>query len=104
MKPYRLYFCLLVLGCMAVAGRGLSQSASGPVPVRSDNDPATRKGFDYFYNLEYDKAVREFEATQKAHPDDPFAVNHVLAGVIFGELYRIGARDTEAYAADSFLT
>ena len=104
MKPYRLYFCLLVLGCIAVASRGLSQSAPVPVPMRSDNDPATRKGFDYFYNLEYDKAVREFEATQQAHPDDPFAVNHVLAGVIFKELYRIGALDTEAYAADSFLT
>src|SRR5450756_253857 len=104
MKPYRLYFCFLVLGCIAVASRGLSQSAPVPVPMRSDNDPATRKGFDYFYNLEYDKAVREFEATQQAHPDDPFAANHVLAGVIFKELYRIGALDTEAYAADSFLT
>ena len=51
MKPYRLYFCFLVMGCIAVASRGLSQSASPPVPVRSDNDPATRKGFDYFYNL-----------------------------------------------------
>ena len=88
MKPYRLYFCFLVLGCIAVASRGLSQSGPAPVPTRSDNDPATRKGFDYFYNLEYDKSVREFEATQQAHPDDPFAVNHVLAGVIFKELYR----------------
>jgi tetratricopeptide (TPR) repeat protein len=104
MKPYRLYFCFLVLGCIAVASRGLSQSGPAPVPTRSDNDPATRKGFDYFYNLEYDKAIREFEATQQAHPDDPFAVNHVLAGLIFRELYRIGALDTEAYAADSFLT
>src|ERR1022692_4546767 len=104
MKPYRLHFCFLVLCCIAVAGRGLSQSAPAPVPTRSDNDPATRKGFDYFYSLEYDKAVREFEATQQAHPDDTFAVNHVLAGVIFKELYRIGALDPGAYAADSFLT
>jgi len=74
------------------------------VPTRSDNDPATRKGFDHFYNLEYDKAIREFEAAQQAHPDEPFAVNHLLAAVIFKELYRIGALDTEAYAGDSFLT
>ena len=104
MKPYRLYFWFLVLGCITVAGSSLSQAAAAPVPTRSDNDPATRKGFDYFYNLEYDKSVREFEASQQAHPDDPFAVNHVLSGVIFRELYRIGALDTEAYAADSFLT
>jgi len=73
-------------------------------PTRPDNDAATRKGFDYFYNLEYDKSIREFENALQAHPDDPFAVNHLLAGVIFKDLYRLGALDTEAYAADSFLT
>lgn len=104
MKPYRLYFWFLTLCCIAVASCGLSQAASAPVPTRSDNDAATRKGFDYFYNLEYDKSIHEFEAAQQAHPDDPFAVNHILASVIFKELYRIGALDTEAYAADSFLT
>ncbi len=104
MKPYRLYFCCLVLGCFALVSSGLSQTAQNPAPTRSDNDPATRKGFDYFYNLEYDKALREFEVTQQTHPGDPFAVNHVLSAVIFRELYRIGALDTEAYAADSFLT
>ena len=76
---------------------------SAPAPTRADNDAATRNGFDHFYNLEYDKAVREFEAAQQAHPDDPFAVNHTLEGVIFKELYRTGALDTEAYAGDSFL-
>ena len=104
MKPYRLYFCFLALCCIAVPSNGVSQAAAAPVPTRSDNDAATRKGFDYFYNLEYDKALREFEATQQVHPDDPFAVNHILSTVIFKELYRIGALDTEAYAADSFLT
>ena len=104
MKPYRLYFCFLALCCIAAPSNGVSQAAAAPVPTRSDNDAATRKGFDYFYNLEYDKALREFEATQQVHPDDPFAVNHILSTVIFKELYRIGALDTEAYAADSFLT
>jgi tetratricopeptide (TPR) repeat protein len=73
------------------------------VPTRSANDASTRKGFDYFYNLEYDKSIREFEMALQAHPDDPFAVNHLLSGVIFKELYRIGALDTEAYASDNFL-
>ena len=104
MKPYRLYFWFLTLCCIVLASSGLSQAAAAPVPTRSDNDAATRKGFDYFYNLEYDKSLREFEATQQIHPDDPFAVNHILSSVIFKELYRIGALDTEAYAADSFLT
>jgi tetratricopeptide (TPR) repeat protein len=99
--------CFLGLGCIWAA-IGLLCSATTannfPVPTRSENDAATRKGFDYFYNLEYDKAIREFEAAQQAHPDDPFAVNHTLAAVTFKELLRTGALDTEAYAADSFLT
>src|SRR5215469_4591624 len=73
------------------------------VPNRSTNDPATRKGFEDFYNLEYDKSIKEFETVVQAHPDDPFAVNHVLSAVIFKELYRIGALDTEAYATDNFI-
>lgn len=74
------------------------------MPTRVDNDANTRKGFDHFYSLDYDKAIHDFEAAQQAHPDDPFAVNHTLAAVTFKELYRIGALDTEAYAADNFLT
>jgi tetratricopeptide (TPR) repeat protein len=74
------------------------------VPTRSTNDANTRKGFDNFYNFDYDKSIREFEAALQAHPDDPFAVNHLLSAVIFKELYRIGALDTEAYATDNFLT
>ncbi|HUI83971.1 MAG TPA: hypothetical protein VL240_07100 [Candidatus Binatia bacterium] len=108
MKPYqRLLFCLC-LGWGLLSGPvscdATAQTAAPPVPTRVENDANTRKGFDHFYNLEYDKAIHEFEAAQQAHPDDPFAVNHTLAGVIFKELYRIGALDTEAYAADSFLT
>jgi len=108
MKPYQR---LLFLGCLTwgfflggLLCHASADSASAWVPVRVDNDANTRKGFDHFYNLEYDKAIHEFEAVQAAHPDDPFAVNHTLAAVIFKELYRIGALDTEAYAADNFLT
>jgi tetratricopeptide (TPR) repeat protein len=74
------------------------------VPTRYENDAITRKGFDEFNNLEYEKAIKEFEAAVKAHPNDPFAINHLLAGVVFQELYRIGALDTETYASDTFVT
>jgi tetratricopeptide (TPR) repeat protein len=110
MTPYaRAVFVLSLAGilfaCGAWAGGGvaLPAIASTSVPTRSDNDAATRKGFDHFYNLEYDKAIHEFESAANAHPDDAFAVNHVLAAVIFKELYRLGALDTEAYAGDTFL-
>lgn len=105
MKPYQrlLLWCLfgsLFLGALLCH----AADSSAWIPTRADNDANTRKGFDHFYNLEYDKAIHELEAAQQAHPDDPFAVNHLLSAVIFKELYRIGALDTEAYAADNFLT
>jgi tetratricopeptide (TPR) repeat protein len=79
-------------------------TVSVPVPTRYATDANTRRGFDYFNNLDYDKANKEFEAALKAHPDDPYAINHVLAGIIFQELYRIGALDTETYASESFIS
>ncbi len=106
MKPYRRLLLYLWLCWGAIAPLSCNVAAeepAAPIPTRADNDPTTRKGFDHFYSLEYDKAIHEFEGARQAHPDDPFAVNHLLAGVIFKELYRIGALDTEAYAADSFL-
>ena len=107
MKPYQrllfLLFLALTLLATSVIPSTAADVASAPVPTRADNDANTRKGFDDFYNLDYEKSLREFEAAQQAHPDDPFAVNHTLAAVIFRELYRIGALDTESYAADGFL-
>ena len=88
---------VFVVSTLAVADN------SAWAPMRSTNDPATRKGFEDFYNLEYDKSIKEFETVMQAHPDDPFVVNHVLSAVIFKELYKIGALDSEAYATESFL-
>ncbi len=67
------------------------------------DDPDTRAGFEHFYNLEYDQAIHCFEEAVKSHPDDAFALNHLLSGVMFRELYRIGALDTELYAKNGFL-
>jgi tetratricopeptide (TPR) repeat protein len=67
------------------------------------DDAHTRAGFDYFCNLEYAKAIHEFEVALQEHPTDAFAVNHLLSGVMFKELYRIGALDSELYAKEGFL-
>ncbi len=108
MKPCPRLLCFLWLCSLLVFSGALcsatADSSGAPVPTRVDNDANTRKGFDHFYNLEYDKAIHEFELAQQAHPGDAYAINHLLAGVIFKELYRIGALDTESFAADNFLT
>ena len=60
---------LLLMAGSTLATSGVEESTW--VPTRSANDANTRKGFDNFYNLDYDKSIREFEAALQAHPDDP---------------------------------
>jgi len=101
-KPSRLGLAVFLL-VWWLAPTAFGADKATWVPTRSTTDATTRKGFEDFYNLEYDKSIREFETVVQAHPDDPFAVNHLLSAVIFKELFRIGALDTEAYASDNFL-
>ncbi|MBZ5629425.1 MAG: hypothetical protein LAO06_11235 [Acidobacteriia bacterium] len=115
MRPYRrahtahsncgttLYVVLVLLVTSVAAAAGSAPAGISNLKFRP-NDANTRSGFEHLYNLEYDQAVKEFELALKAHPDDPFATNHLLSGVLFRELYRIGALDTELYSKNSFLT
>ena len=71
--------------------------------VHFNNNPIAKRAFDDFYNQDYDRAIRGFETLAREHPDDPFATNYLLSAVLFKELYRIGALETESYANDSFM-
>lgn len=105
MKPYRSAIPRNLLAILLIAlwlNPLTAQDKPGP-PTRANTDATTRKGFDFFYSLDYDRSIHEFETALKAHPDDPFAVNHLLTAVMFKELYRIGALDSELYSGDSFL-
>ena len=66
-------------------------------------DPLNTAAFDHFYNMDYAHAISEFEQVLQKHPDDPFAVNHLLTAVLFQELYRMGSLNTGDYANDSFI-
>ena len=81
---------------------GASSLPAGP--YRADQDPQVKVALDDFYNLDYDKAISQFERIRKAHSDDPFAIVHVLQAVVFRELYRLNLLDTTLYAHDGFLT
>ena len=82
-------------------------TGKGAVPADNlsfrPNDPLNRTAFDHFYNLDYDPAVQEFDQVLQRHPQDPFAINHFLAAVLFRELYRMGSLNTGEYANDSFI-
>ena len=109
MRPHRFpfagrHFLAGLLVCSVVAATvaplsGQPGSPSGP-PAQ---DALTRSGFEHYYDLDYDGAVSDFERALKAHPDDSFAVNHLLSAVFYRELYRLGALDTGLYSSNSFL-
>ena len=65
-------------------------------------DTLTRDGFEHFYNMQYEVAIQDFELALQAHPDDPFAVNHLLQAIFTRELYREGALNAELYLGDRF--
>jgi hypothetical protein len=68
-------------------------------PIDSLNSSA----FEHFYNLDYDRSIQAFQKVLDRHPDDPFAVNHLLTAVLYREMYRMGLLDPGDYADDSFL-
>ncbi len=67
------------------------------------HDPQTDAAFDHFYNMEYDRALQEFEKIVEKRPNDPFALNHLLTAVLMRDLYETGSMNTGDYANDSFI-
>ncbi len=84
-----------------------------PAPGQTPADPATPHGaprdlnatvaFDYFYNMEYDRATHEFEKILERHPNDSAAVNHLLTVILMRNLYDTGGMNTGDYTNDSFI-
>ena len=108
MKPdqYRrvLWLSLLffLLSAPIVTALGQVQSVPGNshgVPRDAQTDAA----FDHFYNMEYDRAIPEFEKIVEKRPNDPFAVNHLLTAVLMRNLYETGGMNTGDYTNDSFI-
>jgi tetratricopeptide (TPR) repeat protein len=61
--------------------------------------PAQQKlidqGFEHFYNLEYDEAVASFEKAIAENPDSPDLHNHLAQTLVFREMFRNGALESE---------
>lgn len=104
MTPYRLprflslgnlSFALLFVTALGV---NLSRGAE-----RANFDALTHSGWEHFYSLEYDLALKDFEKALEERPDDAAAVNHVLDAVLYRELYKFNALDTRLYAKQGFI-
>ena len=100
---YSGFLLVLVVTAWVRSVHGQNSDAKPTWHVTAHNDSLTLSGFDHRYQLDYDSSVRDFEAAVEAHPEDPFAVNHLLATIFFRELYRNGALDTGLYSNNSFL-
>lgn len=80
-----------------------SNAASSSTSGSSIREPQVAAAFDRFYNMDYDRAVQEFQKILDRHPDDAAAVNHLLSTVLLRELYRMGAMNSGEYANNSFI-
>jgi len=98
----RLRPALIVFVALTIVRACLAADSATSVPFRPP-DPLNQTAFEHYYNLEYDAAIQDFERILARHPNDPFAVNHLLSAIQVRELYRMGAMNTGEYANDSFI-
>jgi tetratricopeptide (TPR) repeat protein len=67
------------------------------------HNAVTDAAYNHLYNMEYERAISEFEKNLDQHPNDPFAVNHLLSAILMRDLYETGGMNTGDYSNDSFI-
>ena len=64
------------------------------VPLAAE-DALVSRGFDHFYNLEYDQAIADFSSVTQQHPDDLGAWNHLAEAILYRAMCRSGALESQ---------
>lgn len=63
-----------------------------------------KSGYDHFYNLEYERCIADFEKAIAQNPNDPELHNHLAQAIVFQEMFRDGALESELVSGtNSFL-
>src|SRR3984957_15830964 len=63
-----------------------------------------QEGNEAFYNLDYDQSIASYEKALNASPDDPIRHNHLAHALLYRELFRNGALESELVSGNnSFL-
>lgn len=101
-RPALTAITLLVLAPLVLANFCLAADPAVSTPLRP-SDPLNQAAFEHYYNLDQDAAIQDFEKILAHHPNDPFAVNHLLSAIQMRELYRMGAMNTGDYSNDNFI-
>jgi hypothetical protein len=85
--PSVLFVIVLVLSLLSTA-RAAAAWTDAP-------DPASNPGFDAFYNNEFDRAIAYFSQQMKAHPNDPDQYNYLAQTILYREMLRDGALESQ---------
>ena len=93
---------LTAIMLLVLASACLAADPAASTPFRP-SDPLNQAAFEHYYNLDYDAAIQDFERILARHPNDTFAVNHLLSAIQVRELYRMGAMNTGDYSNDNFM-
>jgi len=96
-RPAFIAIILLVLAQVCLAAAAPISSVFRPP------DPLNSVAFEHYYNVDYDAAVQDFERILARHPNDAFALNHLLSAIQVRELYRMGAMNSGEYSNDNFI-
>jgi hypothetical protein len=96
---------LLVFVLRAVLHNSASAQSESSVSLYhgAPRDEQTDLAYSHFFNMDYAPAIAEFEKIANKHPDDPFAINHLLSAVLMWDLYETGGMNTGDYSNDSFI-
>jgi hypothetical protein len=96
-RPAFIAIILLVLVRTCLAAAPTISTALRPP------DPLNSAAVEHYYNVDYDAAVQDFERILARHPNDAFALNHLLSAIQVRELYRMGAMNSGEYSNDNFI-
>lgn len=79
--------------------------AALPLAAQSPGEQGlVEQGFDHFYNLEYPEAIACFEQAIAQNPSSPDLHNHLAQTLVFQEMFRDGALESELVSGNnSFL-
>lgn len=86
MKFVRSVLCA-VFALLLAHTAGLAEPAFAEIT----SDP----GYIYFYNNEFDRAIAYYEQQVKAHPADPDQYNHLAQSILYREMLRDGALESQ---------
>ncbi len=81
----------LVLALLPATGASLHQTI------------AAQPGFEFFYNLQYDEALAEFNTQAAREPASPDAYNHIAQTVLYREMYRGGMLSSDFIGGTKFV-